>query len=70
MNDVEKICDQFDIKGTMIDFKCKNNGNINKTFLVTYKMDDGEIKQFIFQKINTTVFKEPYKLMKNIENIT
>ena len=70
MNDVEKICDQFDIKGTMIDFECKNNGNINKTFLVTYKMDDGEIKQFIFQKINTTVFKEPYKLMKNIENIT
>ena len=31
---------------------------------------DGEEKKFIFQKINTTVFKEPYKLMKNIESIT
>ena len=29
-------------------------------------MSNGEIKQFIFQKINTTVFKEPYKLMENI----
>ena len=68
MNDVEKICEQFDIKGSLIDFECKNNGNINKTFLATYKMEDGKINQFIFQKINTTVFKEPYKLMKNIES--
>ena len=33
-------------------------------------MLNGEIKNFIFQKINTTVFKEPYKLMQNIENVT
>lgn len=70
MNDIRKICEQFDIDGTLIDVDCQNNGNINKTFVATYKMNNGEVKHFIFQKINTTVFKEPYKLMKNIENIT
>lgn len=70
MNDIQKICEQFNIDGELIDIGCNNSGNINKTFSATYKMCDGKIKHFIFQKINTTVFKEPYKLMKNIENIT
>lgn len=70
MTDIEKICEQFNIDGTLTSVDCENSGNINKTFVATYKMNNGETKQFIFQKINTTVFKEPYKLMKNIENIT
>lgn len=70
MNELEKICNQFDIKGDLININCHGSGNINKTFMATYKMENGEIKKYIFQKINTMVFKEPYKLMKNIENIT
>lgn len=70
MNDLTKICEQFDIKGKLIGIDCHGSGNINKTFMGTYQMENGEIKNFIFQKINTMVFKEPYKLMKNIENIT
>ena len=70
MNDIKNICNQFDIDGKLVNIDCKNNGNINKTFIATYEMYNGEIKHFIFQKINTTVFKEPYKLMKNIANIT
>ena len=30
----------------------------------------GNISKYIVQKINTTVFPEPYKLMKNIEGVT
>lgn len=72
MNDIQKICEQFDINGTLVkeSISCHGSGNINKTFIAKYLMDTGEEKWFIFQKINTTVFKEPYKLMKNIENIT
>ena len=70
VEEIIEIISQFDIDGILLDICCKNNGNINKTYLATYKMSDGEVKKFIFQKINTTVFKEPYKLMKNIENIT
>ena len=70
-NEIKDILEQFDIDGELIDNPTsKTNGNINKTFIATYKMNNGEIKQFIFQKINTTVFKEPYKLMENIENVT
>ena len=70
MKEIENIINQFDIEGTLVDVSCKNNGNINKTYIATYKMDNGETKKYILQKINTTVFKEPYKLMKNIENVT
>lgn len=69
-DDIKNIASKFDIAGKIIDIKDNPSGNINKTFVITYKMESGEEKEFIFQKINTTVFKEPYKLMKNIENIT
>lgn len=70
MKEMQKICEQFDIEGKLIKIECNGSGNINKTFMATYEMNNGEIRHFIFQKINTTVFKEPFKLMKNIENIT
>lgn len=69
-DDIKNIANRFDIAGKIINIKGNSSGNINKTFVATYKMDSGEEKEFIFQKINTTVFKEPYKLMKNIENVT
>ena len=68
--EIEKIIEQFNIDGNILDITCKNVGNINQTYVATYKMNDNSTKRFIIQKINTTVFKEPYKLMKNIENIT
>ena len=70
MNYMLRICEQFDIGGNLVSIDCHGSGNINKTFMATYEMENGEKKNFIFQKINTMVFKEPYKLMKNIENIT
>ena len=70
MEEITNIANQFDINGKLVNVKCKNNGNINKTYIATYKMDDGKEEHFIIQKINTTVFKEPYKLMKNISNVT
>lgn len=70
MEEINNIAGQFDINGKLVNVKCKNNGNINKTYIATYKMDDGKEEHFIIQKINTTVFKEPYKLMKNISNVT
>ena len=70
MDEMMNICAQFDIKGKLIKIECHGSGNINKTFMGIYQMEDGEIKNFIFQKINTMVFEEPYKLMKNIENVT
>ena len=64
------IVNQFNIDGILIDVKPITNGNINKTYIATFKMSSGDIKKFVVQRINTTVFKEPYKVMKNITNIT
>lgn len=68
--EIKNIAIQFNIEGELLDIESKNNGNINRTYIATYKKDNGDIEHFIIQKINTTVFKEPYKLMKNISNVT
>ena len=70
MKDIKNIASEFNINGELINIECKNNGNINRTYIATYKMENGKEEHFIIQKINTTVFKEPYKLMKNISNVT
>lgn len=67
---IEKIISKFNISGTLVDVKENNSGNINNTYVATFRMDNGETKKYLIQKINTTVFTEPYKLMKNIEGVT
>lgn len=39
------------------------NGHINDTYLV-------QPNEYILQRINTNIFKKPYELMENIENVT
>lgn len=46
------------------------NGHINDTFLVTAGGKDGAEIRYILQGINHNVFKEPEKLMHNIEKVT
>ena len=70
MLEIERIINQFNIKGKLVDVKTNNSGNINNTYVATFSMEDGSIKKYLIQKINTTVFTEPYKLMKNIEGVT
>lgn len=66
---VIKIIEQYDIKGELVDISANNSGNINSTYVATFN-DNGELKKYLIQKINTAVFTEPYKLMKNIEGVT
>lgn len=71
MNEIEKrslleVLKNYDFCGKVIEVIPVENGNINHTFTVI--CDDGE--KYLVQKINTNAFKEPFILMKNIENIT
>ena len=43
------------------------NGNINKTFLVTPKAGHGE--PFLLQQLNTRVFEQPDRVMRNIRSV-
>ena len=67
---LEKILEKFNIEGELVDYKQNNSGNINKTYVATFRQEDGTYKKYLIQKINTKVFTEPYKLMKNIEGVT
>ena len=67
---IEEIINNFNIEGKVVNIEENTSGNINSTYAVTMELNDGSLKKYLVQKINTNVFSEPYKLMKNIENIT
>ncbi|HAN20348.1 MAG TPA: mucin desulfatase, partial [Clostridiales bacterium] len=44
-------------------------GNINDTYVINTRAEDG-IKQYIVQRVNTTVFKNPNQIVSNAELVT
>ena len=68
MKDIEQIVKKFNIKGEIKNIVCNNTGNINKTYMVELN-DNGINKKYVLQKINTTVFNEPYLLINNNEDV-
>lgn len=66
---IEELVKKFNVNGEVIDVSYCDTGNINRTLIISI-MENKEVKKYILQKINTTVFNEPYLLMKNIESVT
>ena len=66
---INKILDNYNIKGKLINIKEDNTGNINKTYIITFINNDIEYK-YLVQQINTYVFNDPYILMENILEVT
>jgi len=64
------IAEQFAAYRQIIDVREFGNGNINDTYLVTTDIDSSEEKQFILQRINTQVFKQPMLIMQNMRTFT
>jgi hypothetical protein len=62
------VCRAFRIEGDFVDCEPVTAGNINKTYKVTYRSYTE--KSYILQEINTYVFKEPIKVMSNIDLVT
>lgn len=67
--ELRNVCEIFQIKGEFLDFKEVSSGHINHTYSVRF-LDGGEIEEYIVQKINTYVFKEPVGVMQNISSVT
>lgn len=67
---IEEIIKKFNIEGEIDSWEINHTGIINSTYVVTTKLDNGEKRQYLLQKINTNVFSEPFILMKNIEEVT
>ncbi len=66
---IQEICCSFNIEGKYIGCVELSTGNINSTYMVKYERA-GEEKNYIIQKINVNVFKEPEKVMDNIVRVT
>ena len=70
LKDFQHIGEQFRLPGKVERFEVISNGNINKTYRVIYLMEGGWEKSYLFQKINTYVFKSPEEVMENIDGVT
>ncbi|MBD2439114.1 phosphotransferase enzyme family protein [Nostoc sp. FACHB-110] len=58
------IADQFTLQGQVSSVTAFGSGNINDTFLVT--LDGARESQFVLQRINTQVFRQPQLIMRNM----
>lgn len=66
---LQKIIKNFKITGLLVDICENSQGNINSTYLLTFKQDSGE-RKYLLQKINHSIFKNPFLVMRNIELVT
>ena len=64
-----EVCNRFCIEGEYRGYELINSGHINTTYRVDF-FRRGEIKDYIVQKINTYVFRDPIAVMENIASVT
>ncbi len=63
------FAENFTFEGEFVSATPYGSGHINETKLVITKTENGE-KQYILQKINNNVFKDPISLMENFAEVT
>ena len=67
---IEEAVQNFRYGGKLIDMRPYGSGHINDTYLLTFAIEEMGKMNVILQKMNTTIFKEPEKLMENILGVT
>ena len=70
LRDVEAVCPLFALEGDVVSIQPFGNGHINDTFRVRVKCANGALIDYILQRINTAVFKDPIAVMNNIRAVT
>lgn len=65
----QPILSKYDIKGNVISVVPHGSGHINTTLNITVD-NDGKHENYILQKINKQVFKNPHQLMENYDSVT
>ena len=66
---IGEILSHFSTAGAFVGFVPIDEGHINNTFKVEYKVGDRSIYHLL-QQINTDVFKNPDELMVNVDRVT
>lgn len=66
---IKEVCKRFNLQGEYRYYKVLTSGHINTTYQVFF-FRDGEIKDYILQRVNTYVFQDPVSVMDNISSVT
>ncbi len=64
-----EVCRRFNLQGEYRSYQVLNSGHINTTYQVFF-FRDGELKDYILQRVNTYVFQDPVSVMENISSVT
>ena len=67
--DPREITGNFSVPGEFTACETINTGHINSTYKVTFN-EGGAVRNYLLQRVNTYVFKDPDKLMSNITAVT
>lgn len=67
---LKRVLENYDLIGGYKDHVVCDSGHINHTYRVTVTGGKNPEEEYILQKINSYVFKEPVKVMHNIHEIT
>ena len=70
INDLQRIVDQFAIRGNVTSITQINKGYINRTYRVETLSDSGNVHKYTLQRINTNVFPDVDALMDNFKLTT
>ena len=66
---IREVTNAFDTQHTLVGALPYGNGHINDTFVAHYQPEEGHCKRYIFQRINTSVFKNPYEIIGDMLDI-
>ena len=64
------VAEGFETEGRIVKLSPLGEGHINRTYKVTCALADGGTKKYVFQRINTKIFKKPVELMDNVVRVT
>lgn len=68
--DFSELIRSFGISGTFQGYEELFVGNINQTYKLQFLGEQNELKEYILQRLNTYVFKNPREVMENIRQVT
>jgi Ser/Thr protein kinase RdoA (MazF antagonist) len=66
----KEVASKFRLPGEVYSYDAIVMGNINMTYKVTFERENGTYKSYLFQRVNTKVFKNPAQIMENIDRVT
>ena len=67
---LEEVSRLFRIDSTYVGYETICIGNVNQTYEVKFRQEDGTNKSYLVQNVNTYAFRQPIQLMENIDKVT